>query len=151
MQYPTLPLADVPGFRPDRPVRAIHDGMVGTVCDDAGGGEVVFCPDDGPRVVVPLASLTLLCDPSGCRSLAVAIGAALGLDVSSGCWIGFDSQGDFFLEPLDDVRKWFTMYAGRALDEIVVPALSTIDPTAEHARALALAAVARVVLGVSRG
>lgn len=151
----TLPLRDVPAYRPDGPVRVRHraGNMAGIMLR-------IFDVDDTTRADVALADatvrmqrhdpadLSLVVDATGRASLARAIGAAVGLDVSGG--VACSCRRDDVLGPVlvlgngDEARAWARLPMGRRI--VACPALADIDPNAEQATDRALCAVAREVL-----
>lgn len=132
----TLPLAEIPAYRPDGPVMVVLRDRAPNVVSAASFGLLG-------------SGWSIILDPTGLASLARAIGTACGLDVSGGVMWSVAEEGPSLVLADDSGDVWFSADDG---GDYEIPALSTIDPHSPTARAEALAAVARVVLAeVSRG
>ena len=151
----TVPLRDIPGYTPDGPVNVIAAGplygerVVMHGVDIDSDAVLVLRAGKGctPTWCAP-SDLSLILDATGAASLARAVAASRGLNPGRGLqwWI---DDADRSLGMQGDVTAWFVPCAGIAAFETVVPALADITPDDPGAPLLALAAVARVVLGAT--
>ena len=162
----TVPLRDIPGYTPDGPVSVALGPSAAGLSSPTGTGfavgtlGVMLPADLGPttRLVAldgqsrvapwPIVHFSLILDATGAASLARAVAASRGLNPGRGLqwWI---DDADRSLGMQGDVTAWFVPCAGIAAFETVVPALADINPDDPSAPLLALAAVARVVLGAT--
>ena len=139
--YPRLPLSEVPGYAPDGPVwlergRGIWSIWLGQI----GDGE----PDTDENAIVleggdadERDACALILDPTGAASLARAVAARVGLDVSGG--VRFRRVGSGIDIVGDGVVRYFDPSA--LLSDRCIPALDDAPDTLS-----ALAIVARTVL-----
>ena len=139
--YPRLPLSEVPGYVPDGPVCVEWRSEEWTwlpLLSQATHEIVVMRPTIGSATGVTRRDVcALILDPTGAASLARAVAARVGLDVSGG--VRFRRVGSGIDIVGDGVVRYFDPSA--LLSDRCIPALDDAPDTLS-----ALAIVARTVL-----